>query len=131
MKHCDVLIIDDDFDDIEILMEVFKESGLEKVHYVYSARDAFQYLEDVFPDCIPKVIVTDLILPGVNGAEFIKHLKSLDKYKDVKVVVLSSANSKHHFEIFKELEHFDCFSKPVDLAGFRKIADSIRSHIEV
>ncbi len=131
MKYCEVLIIDDDFDDIEILMEVLNKSGLEKDHYVYSAKDAFQYLEDVFPDCIPKVIVTDLHLPGVNGAEFIKHLKSLDKYKDVKVVVLSTAISEHHFEIFKELRHHDYFSKPVDLAGFRKIADSIRSHIEV
>jgi len=131
MKNCDVLIIDDDFDDIEILMEVLNKSGLEKVHYVYSAKEAFQYLEDVHPDCIPKVIVTDLHLPGVNGAEFINHLKSLDKYKDVKVVVLSTGISERHFEIFKELRDHDCFSKPNDLAGFRKIAHRIRSHIEV
>ncbi len=67
MKYCEVLIIDDDFDDIEILMEVLNKSGLEKVHYVYSAKDAFQYLEDVFPDCIPKVIVTDLHLPVLTA----------------------------------------------------------------
>jgi PleD family two-component response regulator len=54
LRYCDVLIIDDDFDDIEILMEVLNNSGLEKVHYVYSATDAFQYLEDIYPDCIPK-----------------------------------------------------------------------------
>ncbi|MBA3285054.1 MAG: response regulator [Nitrosopumilus sp.] len=129
MKYCDVLIIEDDIDDIEILMEELNKTGLEKVHYVYSAKDAFQYLEDIYPDCIPKVIVTDLFLPGLNGVEFIKQLKSQDKYKDVKVVVLSTAISEHHFEIIKELGQLDCFSKPADLAGFGKIADSIRSHI--
>jgi DNA-binding LytR/AlgR family response regulator len=64
-------------------------------------------------------------------SEFIKHLKSMDKYKDVKVVVLSTAISERHFESFKELRGFDYFSKPNDFAGFGKIADSIRSYIEV
>jgi ActR/RegA family two-component response regulator len=42
-----VLIVDDDTDDVEILADAFTQSGVESVHYVHSAMQAFMYLQSV------------------------------------------------------------------------------------
>ena len=60
MIHCEILIIEDDHDDIKVLTEAFNKSGVEKIHFVYSVEDAFMYLEQVYSECVPKLIVTDL-----------------------------------------------------------------------
>ena len=56
--------------DIEILADAFTQSGVDGVHYVFSAMEAFMYLQNVERSCLPKLIVTDHFLPGMTGAEF-------------------------------------------------------------
>jgi CheY-like chemotaxis protein len=131
MKHCDILIIDDDYDDVEILTEVLNKGGMDNVHYVHSAKEALQYLEDTYPDCIPKVIVTDVFLPGVTGAEFINQLQAMDQFKDIKVVILSSAKSPKQIEMLRELGHLDYFVKPNSIDEYHHIVESIRGKITV
>ena len=70
MANCKILIIDDDEDDVEILADAFTQCGVDGVHYVYTAMEAFAYLEEVEHECLPKLIVTDLYLPGITGAKF-------------------------------------------------------------
>lgn len=127
MIHCDILIIDDDIDDIEILTEALNESGVEKVHYVYSPKEAFQYLEEVHPAYKPKVIVTAFFLPATTGAEFLVDIKKMDKHKNVKVVILSSANSKKEIEKFIEMGAVDYLSKPSSYDDYLKLAAGIKS----
>ena len=45
MALCKILIIDDDTDDVEILADAFKNSGVDGVHYEHTAMRAFMYLE--------------------------------------------------------------------------------------
>jgi CheY-like chemotaxis protein len=129
MIYCDILIIDDDPDDLEILTEALNKSGVEKVHYVYSAKEAFRYLEEVYPECIPKVIVTDFLLPLMTGYEFLADLKAMDKYKEVKVVVLSSAKSQQQIEKLRELGDYDFYEKPSSFDRYMEVAESIKSKI--
>jgi CheY-like chemotaxis protein len=75
-----ILIIDDDEDDVTLLSDAFHSCGVDNVHYVYTAMQAFMYLEEQKTnDCLPKLIVTDLYLPGMTGAEFLKDLKKVWK----------------------------------------------------
>jgi CheY-like chemotaxis protein len=129
MKHCDILIIDDDIDDIELLTEILGKNGLDKVHYVFSAKAAIDYLEAVYPDCIPKVIVTDVLLPGINGLEFLTNLKAQKKFNTIKVVILSSSKSQQYMSKLNELGHSDFFEKPNDLNGYLSIINVIRNKI--
>ena len=71
-----ILIIDDDTDDVEILSEAFTQNGVKSVNYVHSAIQAFMYLESIEnKEDLPKLIVTDLYLPGITGKEFLADLK--------------------------------------------------------
>lgn len=46
MDDCKILIIDDDEDDVGILTEAFTACGVDSIHYVFSAMQAFMYLQD-------------------------------------------------------------------------------------
>jgi hypothetical protein len=65
MNNCKLLIIDDDEDDVSILKDAFIKIEVDSVHYVFTAMTAFIYLESVEHNCLPKLIVTDLHLPGI------------------------------------------------------------------
>ena len=67
MQGSKILIIDDDTDDVEILSDAFSKSGVESVHYVHSAMEAFIYLEQLESGEMPKLIVTDMYRSRVSG----------------------------------------------------------------
>lgn len=94
MDGCKILIIDDDEDDVEILSEAFTRCGVDEIQYVFSAMQAFMYLQEVEHDFLPKLIITDHFLPGISGAEFLKDLKGMDKYKHIHVMVLSTIKTE-------------------------------------
>jgi CheY-like chemotaxis protein len=73
MAACKILIIDDE-DDIANLADAFTQCCVDSVHYVFSAMQAFTYLQAVEHNCLPKLIITDHFLPGMTGAEFLKDL---------------------------------------------------------
>lgn len=131
MTPCKILIIDDDEDDLQILAEAFTESGVESVHYVYSAMKAFMYLEGMEHDCLPKLIVTDLHLPGITGAEFLKDLKGMKKYKHIHVVVLASVKSDKEIQMARELGAIDYLVKPNSYDEYVKVALDIKKKSEL
>ncbi|MCD7935489.1 MAG: helix-turn-helix domain-containing protein [Tannerellaceae bacterium] len=79
-----VLVIDDNKD---ILWLVSKQlSPYYTVKEAHHVREAFLVLEKI----LPSLIITDIIMPDVNGLEFITRLKS-DKFtKHIPVVVISA-----------------------------------------
>ena len=82
MAFCKLLIIDDDKEDVEILTEAFSECGVNEIQYVFSAMQAFMYLQSIDnKEDLPKLIITDLYLPGISGKEFLTDLKRMEKYQ--------------------------------------------------
>lgn len=126
MPHCKILIIDDDVDDVEILAEAFAECGVSSVHYVYTAMQAFSYLESVSnKEELPKLIVTDMHLPGITGDEFLLNLKGMDPYKHIRVIVLSSTKSPYDVKKAREMGGDEYLVKPVSYAEYKKVAADI------
>ena len=77
-----ILTLDDDIDDVEILADAFAQSGVDNVYYVHSGMQAFIYLQQFKrKDELPKLIVRDLYLPAITGAELLTDFKRMDKYK--------------------------------------------------
>lgn len=124
---CKILIIDDDEDDVAVLSDAFTQCGVDGVHYVFSAMQAFIYLEDVEHSCLPKLIITDHYLPGMTGAEFLKDLKGMAKYKHIHVVVLSTIKSEREMEKYREMGVLDYLIKPSSYADYVKVASDMKS----
>ena len=126
MAYCKILIIDDDEDDIGLLSEAFSQCGVDGVHYVFSAIKAFMYLEEVAQDCLPKLIVTDLYLPGMSGAEFLADLKKMEKYKHIHVVVLSTLKTEKEIEKYEQMGAADYLVKPSTFEEYVQVAAEIK-----
>lgn len=130
MNPCKILIIDDDTDDVEILADAFSRSGVDSVHYVHTAMQAFMYLESVKePQHLPKLIVTDHYLPGITGPEFLKDLKDMERYKHIPVVVLSTIKTDAQIERYRQMGAEDYLRKPVTYEEYLEVAKYIASKI--
>ncbi|MFN2457375.1 MAG: response regulator [Chitinophagaceae bacterium] len=131
MPSCKILIVDDDIDDVEILADAFAQTGVERVHFVYSAMQAFMYLQSVGSnEQLPKLIVTDMYLPGISGAEFLKDLKGMEKYRHIHVIVLSGVKTPNEAVKYKELGAIDYLLKPNTYDEYVMVAKRIAERLQ-
>jgi len=79
-----VLCIDDDDAYRSMIVQVFKSAGYE----AHECGDSTQALKEV-KSLKPHFIITDLMMPGVDGMELLKQFKADEKLKNIKVIILS------------------------------------------
>ncbi|HVG41231.1 MAG TPA: response regulator [Chitinophagaceae bacterium] len=130
METCKILIIDDDQEDVEILSDAFQSSGVDSVHYVYTAMQAFMYLEKVVHQELPKLIVTDMYMPGMSGAEFLKDLKGMEPYKHIHTIVLSSTKNEQEMERYRLVGEVEYLIKPSSYEEYKKVAHYLTSKLK-
>lgn len=78
------VIVDDDQDVLDILQIQMEQSG-HRVKPFRSSREALEFILDHPPDCV----VTDLMMPELDGVELTKTLRTVPALSDLKIVVLS------------------------------------------
>jgi len=86
-----VLIVEDDKYIVKAMTMKFKDSRF-IVKSTYTAEEGLIILKSFLPD----VIILDIILPGIDGYEFLKKVKSNDKLKDIPVIVASNLNQNEN-----------------------------------
>jgi len=57
---------------------------------VESAEDGISALSLLQSGYMPDVIVSDIVMPGLGGSDFLEQLKSSGAFKDIPVIMLSS-----------------------------------------
>ena len=104
-----ILVVEDDFDVREALAETLREEGYD-VDCVGDGEQALQYLRR---GPHPGLILLDLTMPRMSGAEF-RMVQKLDpKLNSVPVVLLSADG--HMEEKARVLEADGAIRKPIDL----------------
>lgn len=84
-----ILIVDDDEDIVKLVSIRLARSGF-KVSSASSAGEALAYLKEKKPD----LIILDLIMPGIDGFEFLEKMRLEDKNKDIPVIMLSGMGAR-------------------------------------
>ncbi|MCK5124649.1 MAG: response regulator [candidate division Zixibacteria bacterium] len=92
-----ILIIDDEADMRIFLETLFKKAGYE-TEVAENGDEALQQLENSCPD----LITLDILMPKKSGVSFFKTICSMDKLKDLPVIVLSGVTK--HSEFFGEMK---------------------------
>jgi two-component system, chemotaxis family, chemotaxis protein CheY len=108
---CKILLADDDPDIREVVSLVLEPHGFETV----VAADGTEALELVKEHPDVELILADLMMPRLSGAELIGILKSDADLCRIPIVVLSGDNFAK--ETATKLGASDCLRKPVDLAN--------------
>jgi CheY-like chemotaxis protein len=92
-----ILIVDDDEEDRLILRECFEAEGQDAVAYFSDSLSLLSYLyQNSEKNRLPKLIITDMNMPGMTGIDLLKTLKKLPEFKFIDVVVLSTSDKDEH-----------------------------------
>ena len=119
-KHC-ILIVDDDTDDREILRDAFQKTvdGQEYIFFENGDR-LLTYLNGLQDGALPSLIMLDLNMPGKDGREILKSLKTNHRFHCIPTVVFTTSSSQRDRKMGYDLGA-NCFVTKPDT--FNKLVD--------
>lgn len=82
----DILVVDDDPEFGRLVREEFANRQGYQVREVLNGSDALRCLEER----IPSLILLDLLMPGMDGFEFLEVIQQDERFKDIPVVVATA-----------------------------------------
>jgi len=99
-KHC--LLVDDDPEDQEMFIDALHEiSATAGCFAVSNGEEALRRLLD--SEYSPDYIFTDLQMPVMDGLDFLKGLRGMERFRHIPVIVFSSDVSEAQVAKFKQL----------------------------
>lgn len=82
-----VMVVDDNDYVREVIKLILRKEGYTIVEAEHG-EDALKKIADIYVD----LIVTDFKMPVMNGLEFVKNLRVIDRHKSIPVIMLTSEN---------------------------------------
>ena len=114
----EILIVEDDFTARTLLAELL-ESRDYSVATAADGRQALDYLRTSSP---PKVIILDLMMPVMDGWEFLEHQAHDPALTNIPIVVLSATESPQPTKVNAILQ------KPVQVDAFVELVEQFLQH---
>lgn len=103
-----VLVVDDDPVVHKLLEHAFKADDYEVANCM-NAEEAQEYLADHKE---VQAIILDWEMPGMTGLEFLQHIKQIDKYKDIPVIMLTGRNKREEIKMGIDAGAYYYVTKP-------------------
>ncbi len=107
MSKKTILVVEDEENILEVVCYNLKVEGFLAVGAA-SGEEALELAKQTQPD----LILLDLMLPGINGLDVCRHLKSNDTTKDIPVVMLTAKGEETDIVSGLELGADDYITKP-------------------
>jgi CheY-like chemotaxis protein len=121
-----ILIVDDDADDREIIRDAFM-SAMEEQEFIFieNGDRLLEYLDKKGDTEIPSLIMLDLNMPGKDGRETLKEIKSNNRYQHIPTIVFTTSSSMRDRQMVYDLGA-NCFiTKPDTFNKLIEMTDSI------
>jgi len=123
-----ILLVEDDLVDMMSVTRALKQIHVSnKVVHRENGEDGLNYLEDETNDK-PCIILLDLNMPIMNGIEFLRAVKSDDKFRRIPVVVLTTSDEQQDKVNSFNFGVVGYMSKPVDYWQFVEVIRSIDAY---
>jgi two-component system alkaline phosphatase synthesis response regulator PhoP len=104
-----ILIVDDE-PDIVSLTEKFLQIGKFNTLTCNNGKEALKIIEDRYPDI--SLVLLDVMMPGLSGAEVLSKIKSREEYEHIKVVLFTVKSFQEDIERGRNLGADGYITKP-------------------
>ncbi|MCB0282342.1 MAG: SpoIIE family protein phosphatase [Calditrichaeota bacterium] len=124
LRHMSVLVVDDEE---HIVKGIEKFLNFEQ-YAVYTANNGNEALE-IFKSQSPRIVITDLQMPGLNGLELLERIRAVDGEAEI-IVLTGNADLQ---AVIKALKHkaTDFLMKPVDFEILLNAVRKAESHLKL
>jgi len=114
-----VLHLEDDKDDQQMLKEVLTSINPDlHIHTAGSGDEGWNLLQHLrSSDRLPHLVIVDLNMPGMDGKQFIKKVKSDDVFTPIPLVIFTTSSSPMD-RLFAESVGVKLFTKPLSEPEF-------------
>lgn len=119
-----LLVVDDEEVICHYVERRFKKRGL-VVFFALSGEEALVIFEREKPD----IIILDIMMKGIDGAETLKRIK--EKHSLPKVIIVSALDNQEKIEELKALGISDYLSKPILLKELDRLVIDFTEKIKV
>ncbi len=131
-----ILLVDDSRMDVELTLDAFRDGHLEnQIDVAMSGQAALDHLAQrcgVGPDGqfrpYPDLILLDLKMPGMDGFEVLRRVKSDPLLRRIPVVVLTSSREEGDRALSYDTGANSYLVKPVSFDGFLGVVRSIEDY---
>ncbi len=124
-----VLYADDDPDDLELVQDAFfRYAQNVEVVTAVDGSHALSFLRDLGEDDpTPCLIILDINMPGLNGKETLRHLRTMNRYESVPVVLFTTSSMPSD-RSYAERYNAGFVTKPLDIAQMEVITELFIDH---
>jgi CheY-like chemotaxis protein len=131
-----ILLAEDNDGDVFLVRRALQKRGVShELVVAHNGEEALGWLDghagQQMGDGAPDLILLDLNLPRVDGAQLLSHIRKSDSFCRTPVIVLTSSDSPKDRQMALELGANLYFRKPTDLASFmdlgRIIEETLRT----
>jgi CheY-like chemotaxis protein len=131
-KPAHILLVEDNRMDVELTMDAFHEAKLlNTIQVANNGQEALDYLfgrnkyanRKTYP--MPNLVLLDLKLPGIDGFEVLRQIKSTPILKRLPVVILTSSKEEGDRALSYDRGANSYIVKPVSFDGFLEVVQEI------
>jgi two-component system cell cycle response regulator DivK len=111
-----VLVVDDEPANLRLLAVLLTRNGYQ-VHEARTAEEALEMVENIRP----RLVLADIQLPGIDGLEMTRRLKSNPETKDIVVVAVTAFAMKGDEQKALDAGCDGYITKPIDVTSLPRI----------
>lgn len=117
-----ILYVDDVNENIDIVLETLGD-----IYDIIVVKDGKAAIKMAKSEC-PDLVLLDIVMPGVNGYEVCKNLKSIKETKDIPIIFLTSMSNSTSKKTGFELGAVDYITKPFEI---EELKARVHNHVLV
>jgi CheY-like chemotaxis protein len=115
-----ILVVDDSTTNVVLLDAILSEKGY-KIIKALSAMEAYSCIEKSLPD----LILLDLLMPQINGFDFLKKIKGDIHTQNIPVIVISAVTNPDDIRLTKNLGAAEFVEKPINIQNLKEMVEKM------